>query len=650
MDMSRRPYRLTAGFAAFVLCCSELASAFYLPGITPTNYKAGDLVQLNVNHLTPAQSEHSSHVHSVFSFDYYHTAFHFCTPPGGPKHISESLGSILFGDRIQTSPFQIHMAKNETCRAVCDEVVFEPRDAKFTNRRILQAYNLNWLVDGLPAGQRFQDPTSNEEFYQSGFPLGNVVEGVPQLNNHYNILLDYHQPRKDEYRVVGILVEPESRSSSHRTGKGDDMTADCGSAAVPQLLDEEAQTRVTWTYSVYWRPSSTSFATRWDKILHVFDPKIHWFSLIFSALAVVFLMSMASGVLVRTLRKDIKRYNRLDQLGLDDYGGGDDVEDGVLEDSGWKLVHGDVFRPPKHSLALSVMVGNGVQLLVMAGFTIAFSVVGFLSPSNRGSLATAMIMLYTFLGYIGGYTSSRVYKSFNGTRWKQLFILTPVAVPAAVFGAFFLLNLFVWARGSSGAVPFTTMLVVVGIWFIISVPLSTAGSWMGFRRPQQPPPVRTNQIPRQIPPAKGHLRLVPSMLLIGALPFAAIFVELYFILNSLWSNRVYYMFGFLFLSFGLLIVTSATVTILLIYFLLCAENYHWQWRAFASSGASAIYVLAYSLMYWASMLSFSSFTGGLLYLGYSLLISLLWFLLSGSIGFFASWFFVYRIYSSLKID
>ncbi|KAI7372368.1 hypothetical protein KC328_g17300 [Hortaea werneckii] len=121
-------------------------------------------------------------------------------------------------------------------------------------------------------------------------------------------------------------------------------------------------------------------------------------------------------------------------------------------------------------------------------------------------------------------------------------------------------------------------------------------------------------------------------------------------MNSLWSHRIYYMFGFLFLSYGLLIVTSAAVTILMIYFVLCAENYHWQWRAFASSGASALYVFAYSLLYWARMLKFSSFTGGLLYMGYSLLVSFLWFVMTGTIGFFATWLFVHRIYSSLKVD
>jgi transmembrane 9 superfamily protein 2/4 len=240
-----------------------------------------------------------------------------------------------------------------------------------------------------------------------------------------------------------------------------------------------------------------------------------------------------------------------------------------------------------------------------------------------------MILLYTVFGFVGGYASSRVYKSFRGEKWKQLFVYTPSAMPALVFGTFFLLNLLVWARQSSGAVPFTTMLVIVGIWFVISVPLSILGSWFGFRQPQADPPVRTNQIPRQIPQSSGYLRPLPSMLLVGVLPFGAIFVELYFIMSSLWSSRIYYMFGFLFLCYGLMIVTSAACAILMIYFVLCAENYHWQWRAFGASGASAGYVFAYSLLYWARMLSFSSWTGGMLYLGYSALLSFMWFVLSG---------------------
>ena len=128
------------------------------------------------------------------------------------------------------------------------------------------------------------------------------------------------------------------------------------------------------------------------------------------------------------------------------------------------------------------------------------------------------------------------------------------------------------------------------------------------------------------------------------------------------------MFGFLFLCYGIMILTCAAVTILLVYFLLCAENYHWQWRAFLTAGASAFYVFINALLYWMSNLRFGSFTGVVLYLGYSALLSFLFFILTGesmieplrsktyltsctgTIGFFSSWTFVHRIYGSIKID
>ncbi|KAK3076251.1 hypothetical protein LTS18_013509 [Coniosporium uncinatum] len=337
---------------------------------------------------------------------------------------------------------------------------------------------------------------------------------------------------------------------------------------------------------------------------------------------------MVSTILVRTLRKDIARYNRLD-IALEDLNGTGIMEDGVQEDSGWKLVHGDVFRPPKNPLWLSVLLGNGAQLFMMTGFTIAFALLGFLSPSSRGFLGTVMILLYTLFGFVSGYVSSRIYKFFGGEAWKQLFTITPLALPLAIFAVFFLLNLFVWARHASGAVPFTTMLVLVAIWFIISVPLSFAGSWLGFKAPTPTPPVKTNQIPRQIPQSSGYMRPLPSALLAGILPFGAIFVELYFIMNSIWFSKVYYMFGFLFLCYGLMIITCAATTVLMVYFLLCAENYHWQWRSFVTAGASSIYVFLYAMLYWVRTLSFSSWTGGVLYLGYSALIAGIFFILTG---------------------
>jgi len=342
------------------------ASAFYFPGTAPTSYKHGDAVPLYVNHLTPADSQNDPKLRSVFSFDYYHPSFRFCQPKDGPKEIRESLGSILFGDRIQTSPFELFMGKNESCKALC-EATYEADDAQFVNTRIYQGYDLNWLIDGLPAAQLLKDPNTEQPFYSPGFALGEVDEDSPVFNNHYDIIIDYHEASANNFRVVGVLLDPFSLRDSKIEGNGQPV---CGELNNPVVLNENQQNKVTFTYGVYWRLSPTPFATRWDKYLHQYDPKIHWFSLVNSAVIVVFLVAMVSTILVRTLKKDIARYNRLDQLALDDFGEGDDVEDGVAEDSGWKLVHGDVFRPPKNPLLLSVLVGNGAQLFAMTALTI----------------------------------------------------------------------------------------------------------------------------------------------------------------------------------------------------------------------------------------------------------------------------------------
>jgi transmembrane 9 superfamily protein 2/4 len=282
-------YNLHVSCAALsALLFSSSVSAFYLPGVAPTTYREHDKVQLNVNHLTPTLSETDRQLRSVISYDYYHPAFHFCKPKDGPKDVSESLGSILFGDRILTSPFELKMMVNETCKALCEENKLDKPSANFVKRRIEQNYYLNWLVDGLPAGQPYTDLTTNTNFTLRGFPLGAVDKDQKAiLNNHYDIVIEYHKAGADRYRVVGVLVIPTSRKDSKWLGEG--KPGDCGDVEQPLILNEDGETSVTWTYGIFWVESKTAWATRWDTYLHVFDPRIHWFSLVNSAVIVVFL-------------------------------------------------------------------------------------------------------------------------------------------------------------------------------------------------------------------------------------------------------------------------------------------------------------------------------------------------------------------------
>ncbi|ESO83706.1 hypothetical protein LOTGIDRAFT_61048, partial [Lottia gigantea] len=81
-----------------------------------------------------------------------------------------------------------------------------------------------------------------------------------------------------------------------------------------------------------------------------------------------------------------------------------------------------------------------------------------------------------------GYFCARLYKTMKGIQWKSAAFQTAMFYPGMVFGVCFLINFFLWGKHSSGAVPFTTMLALLCLWFGISTPLVYLGFYFGFRK------------------------------------------------------------------------------------------------------------------------------------------------------------------------
>jgi transmembrane 9 superfamily protein 2/4 len=296
-------------------------------------------------------------------------------------------------------------------------------------------------------------------------------------------------------------------------------------------------------------------------------------------------------------------------------------------------------------------VGTGIQVFAMTVSTLVFAVLGFLSPANRGGLMTALLLLFVFMGMFAGYSSTRVYKMFKLTEWKSNTLITALFYPGIVFTVFFILNLFVWGEKSTGAVPFISLVALLVLWLGISVPLVYLGSYFAFKKPAIEPPVKVINIPRMLLPDQAwytHPQL--SILVGGVLPFGAVFIEIFFIMSSVWLHQFYYMFGFLFIVFVILLITCAEISIVMCYFQLCNEDYHWWWRSYLTSGSSALYLFLYSILYFFTKLEIIKFVSGLLFFGYMLLVSFTFFVLTGTIGFVACYLFVRKIYSSIKID
>ncbi|CAH9099138.1 unnamed protein product [Cuscuta epithymum] len=654
---------ISRGFSSallYLILISHFCNAFYLPGTYMHTYSTGDEIYVKVNSLTSIETE--------LPFGYY--TLPYCKPPNGIKKSAENLGELLMGDQIDNSPYRFRMNVNESVY-LCTTPPLKDHEVKLLKQRTHDLYQVNMILDNLPAlryatqnGMTIQwtgypvgytSPSSNSEDYiinHLKFKVliheyeGAGVKIIGTGEEGMGVITETDKKTTAGYEIVGFEVVPCSvKYDPEKMGKLHmyDATA---SIQCPLAIDKsqviKEQERISFTYEVEFVKSNVRWPSRWDAYLKMEGDRVHWFSILNSLMVIVFLAGIVFVIFLRTVRRDLTRYEELDK----------EAQAQMNEElSGWKLVVGDVFREPNHSKLLCVMIGDGVRITGMAVVTILFAALGFMSPASRGMLLTGMIMLYLFLGISAGYVGVRLWITIKGNPegWKSVCWASACFFPGIVFIILTVLNFILWGSNSTGAIPISLYFKLFALWFCISVPLTLLGGHIGTRAEPIKYPVRTNQIPREIPSRK-----YPSWILVlgaGTLPFGTLFIELFFILSSIWLGRFYYVFGFLLIVFLLLVVVCAEVSVVLTYMHLCVEDWMWWWKGFYASGSVAIYVFLYSINYLVfDLRSLSGPVSATLYLGYSLIVAVAIMLATGTIGFLTSFYFVHYLFSSVKID
>jgi len=114
---------------------------------------------------------------------------------------------------------------------------------------------------------------------------------------------------------------------------------------------------------------------------------------------------MVAMIMMRTLHRDISKYNQLE------------TQEEAQEETGWKLVHGDVFR--RHPIAGLLCVYCRHRSPVHrhgTAVTMIFCAAGFPVSGQQGGLMTAMLLLWVFMGLFAGYASARLYKCRSRAR------------------------------------------------------------------------------------------------------------------------------------------------------------------------------------------------------------------------------------------
>ena len=620
---------------AVVLFVAQTAAAIKLRGLTSNTYRDGEPIAVRVNSLTSSSR--------IMPMPWY--SLPWCQMP--PEEIKAhkqrmNLGEILWGDQVEPSLFEFEVLTNITCSSLCVKSM-KYKDKELLTKRIEENYRGNLILDNLPVAEEGSGSRSRfSKVVTTGFPIGIPKRrsgmGRTVVFNHLEFSVFYKEAdaiveEEDTFRIVGFQVSPMSIDFTD-VECGPKFSHEAGGSPVFSTDDT-----IRWTYSVHWYPSDVEWSTRWDIYLKAspMENRIHWFSIINSLIIVIVLSIFIAFVLLRALRRDLARYNDPEAIQED------------RDESGWKLVHGDVFRKPERAGLLSVFVGSGVQLIGMTSVTILFAALGFLSPANRGSLLTALIVTFVLLGSANGYVTARLAKYFKMRSWRIIFV-TAIFFPGQIFLGYFLLNFVHWGNKASSATPIVSMITLIALWTFVSLPLVLVGGGLGYRAPEITVPVKVNNIPRTVPPQPWYVQFPASVILPGFLPFGAAFIESVLILSSVWQGRVYYVFGFLALVFGMVLLTAAEATIVLIYVQLVNLEYRWWWRSFIAAGSYGIWLMGYSVLYYLIVLSIRSWWSSVLYFGYMAMASYFCFVLIGSFGFLLTFLFVRTIYGSIKID
>ncbi|KAF2293867.1 hypothetical protein GH714_005274 [Hevea brasiliensis] len=447
-----------------------------------------DPVTLWVNKVGPYNNPQET-------YNYY--SLPFCHPSGSAGHKWGGLGEVLGGNELIDSKIDIKFQRNVDKGTICSLEIDEAKVKQFKDA-IENNYWFEFFMDDLPLWG----------FVGELHPDKNSDNGKHVLYTHKSITVKYN---KDQ---ASIFADYPCQSYTRWS----------------QAL--RSRRIYDLTYSVKWISTNITFARRFDVYLDYpfFEHQIHWFSIFNSFMMVIFLTGLVSMILMRTLRNDYAKYARED----DDL---ESLERDVSEESGWKLVHGDVFRPPRTLVLLSAVVGTGAQLALLVLLVILLAIVGTLYV-GRGAIVTTFIVCYALTSFISGYVSGGMYSRHGGKNWIKSMILTASLFPFMCFGIGFILNTIAIFYGSLAAIPFGTMVVVFVIWAFISFPLALLGTVVGRNWSGAPNnPCRVKTIPRPIPEKKWYLTPSVVSLMGGLLPFGSIFIEMYFVFTSFWNYK-----------------------------------------------------------------------------------------------------------------
>mmetsp|Transcript_107 Transcript_107/g.185 ORF Transcript_107/g.185 Transcript_107/m.185 type:complete len:652 (-) Transcript_107:113-2068(-) len=628
-------------------------------------YKKGDPVELWMNKVGPYANPQEA-------YDYY--TLPYCAPENDAPHLfnkaktGQYLGELLGGHSLRSSGHDLVFAPSEHVKEECTTKSLTEEQAQAFAKAVKDHWFYQLYLDDLPVWGMVGEMLGENELEGKGHKEKDMADigEEPYVYTVRTLTISYNKDR-----IVKLDLKPEPNS----------------------LVKVKPGISLRFSFTFVWQETTEiPYEGRFDRYLDhaFFKHQIHWFSIFNSFMMVLFLTGLVALILLRTLKADYARYSSaattvssLKEKSEDALENGGDETTPLthipVEDSGWKQVHGDVFRAPPHLPLLAALLGTGSQFFALTLGVIVFAIAGPVHGGDvyeeRGAILHAAIMLYALSASIAGYVSGKYYQMYSYRKpsksgdapksvgWQTTMGLTVILFPTCCMTIFAILNAISFSYGTIHTISFLTILKLFAVWVFVTVPLCILGTLAGrhsiFRgsagkNQMNPFPCRVNAIPRPIPSASDAPWYGRPSILIpmsGLLPFGSIFIELYYVLTSLWNYKFYHVYGFMLGVYTILIIVTAMTSIISVYFLLnSGENYMWHWVSFFSGASTAAYVFLYSVYYYYFKTTMYGVFQTSFYFGYTALIAISLGTLCGTLGHFAAEKFVRKIFQNVKVD
>ncbi|KAK8806356.1 hypothetical protein WA588_002927 [Blastocystis sp. NMH] len=569
-------------------------------------YSPGDKLYAWTNRIGPYHNPHET-------YDYFDLPF--CKPliPDILATKKGGISEMIEGTTLQNSGIVFSFGQNSPRSTLCTAELTTEQTYKM-QMAIANHYWYLMEVDGLPIWAKVGDLDISEE----------KLRELESHGTHHDVMPEHSFIYTHRHFSFGF--------------NGDRIVEVNMTASDPQLV--EADKPLIFSVSSSWSPSTGSYARRFDRYLEssFFESQIHWFSVLNSFMIVVFLAGLVALIMMRTLSLDYSRYTQ--------------AVDG--DDTGWKRIHGDVFRPCPHWPLFAVLMGTGAHIVA----TVVLSLLLILLITRyvgHDSVILLVVIVYFATFFVNGFVSGAVFRQGFFPRvspgWQRVAFISAGLGPFIVLVVYCALCAIAVVHRNIPSFPRKTLALLLALFLFVALPLQLAGTVLGRNLRGNPHnPCRITAVPSPVPRAAFYATPRFIALVSGLIPFGSIFIEIFFLFASLWSYKYYYVYGFLAAMTAILVIIESCVSIVGTYILLNAENHHWRWTSFLSGASIGVYLFLYCVYFYCCKTQMNGFVQAAYFFGESLLLVLLVALFCGVVSTAAATMFVRQIFTNIKVD